>query len=237
MTNNRFIAYYRVSTTKQGDSGLGLGAQKQAVRRHIGKDKVLVQEYQEVESGRKSDRPELIKAIKQAKETNSTLIIAKLDRLSRNVSFIFTLKESGVDFVCADMPDANTLTIGLLAVLAQEEAQRTSDRTKAALSEIKRKIENGEKHYSKSGNLVTRLGSPQNLSKEHRMKGVLVRQKNAESNPESKKAGAFICSLKEQGYNFAQITKKLNDLGFTTPRGKEFTQVQTKRLYERYSIN
>src|SRR5690606_8953111 len=106
MSKNGYIAYYRVSTTKQGESGLGLSAQKEAVRRYIGQSNNLIDEYQEVESDIKSDRPQLLKAIDKAKETNSKLIIAKLDRLSRNASFIITLRDSGVDFVCADMPDA-----------------------------------------------------------------------------------------------------------------------------------
>lgn len=237
MSKNGYIAYYRVSTTKQGDSGLGLSAQKEAVRRFIGQSNTLIDEYQEVESGKKSDRPQLLKAIDKAKETNSKLIIAKLDRLSRNASFIFTLRDSGVDFVCADMPDANTLTIGLLSVLAQEEAERTSERTKSALAVIKRKISSGEKHYSKAGKLVTRLGRPENLKPEHIEKSRLVRQQAAKENQNSKRAGAFIISLYEQGFNFNKITAKLNEAGFVTPKGKEFTPVQTKRLYERYSTN
>lgn len=234
MKSNNYIAYYRVSTLKQGESGLGLAAQKEYVKRVIKEKGYLIDEFQEVESGKKSNRPQLENAIKKAKETNSTLIIAKLDRLSRNVSFIFTLKESGVDFICADMPDANTLTIGLLSVLAQEEAERTSERTKLALLEIKRKISKGEVHYSKSGKLVTSLGKPSNFTNEHRKKGVISRIESAINNSDSKKAGAYICSLFDQGFNFSKITLKLNELGFTTPRGKIFTQVQTKRLYERY---
>lgn len=234
--SKKYIAYYRVSTTRQGESGLGLSAQKEAVRRYLGKGKILLNQYQEVESGRKSERPQLKKAIAESKETGATLIIAKLDRLSRNVGFIFTLKESGVDFVCADMPDANTLTIGLMSVLAQEEAQRTSDRTIAALSEIKRKVSRGEVHISKSGNRVTRLGNPDNLKQEHRQKGANAMRKKANSNPESRKAGAYICSLREQGYSFSQITKSLNEMGFTTPTGKTFTQTQTKRLFDRFRL-
>ena len=113
---------------KQGISGLGLQAQKSSVKDFLNSDDELVAEYEETESGKKNDRIELLKAIEQCKQTGSTLLIAKLDRLSRNVKFIYTLKDSNVDFVCCDMPDANSVTIGILAVLAQEERERTSRR-------------------------------------------------------------------------------------------------------------
>lgn len=132
---------------KQGISGLGLEAQKSSVKDFLNSDDKLVAEYEETESGKKNDRIELLKAIEECKQTNSTLLIAKLDRLSRNVKFIYTLKDSNVDFVCCDMPDANSVTIGILAVLAQEERERTSRRTKKALAEL---IKKGVK-----------LGSPQ----------------------------------------------------------------------------
>lgn len=234
MVDKGYIAYYRVSTREQGDSGLGIRAQKERVRQYLSGGKSLVSEYQEVESGLNCERPELLKAIEECNRTNSRLIIAKLDRLSRNAKFIFTLRDSGVDFICADMPDANTMTIGLLAVIAEEEAKRTSDRTKSALAEIKRKVENGEEHISKSGNIVTSLGRPDNLTYEARKKGAEIRKQKAKNNPESKKAGAFIISLEQAGLSFYQITVKLNEAGFKTPRGKEFTQVQTKRLFQRY---
>ena len=229
-----FIAYYRVSTREQGDSGLGLLVQRQAVKRYISEGNMLAGEFQEVESGKKSNRPELLKAIETAKLNNATLVIAKLDRLSRNAKFIFTLRDSGVQFICADMPEANSLTIGLLSVLAEEEAKRTSERTSSALAEIKNKIVNGQKHISKAGNVVTKLGSPSNLTDEVRRKGREARQKDAYENPESKKSGAFIIALHDQGLSFYAITKRLNESGFKTVTGKLFTQVQTERFYERY---
>lgn len=235
MKQKTFIAYYRVSTKEQGTSGLGLSAQKEAVRRFVTDDTLLVSEYQEVESGTNDSRPQLQKAIKHAKKTNSKLIIAKLDRLSRNAKFVFTLRDTGVDFICADMPEANTLTIALLAVLAEDEARRISERTSSALSEIKSKIKRGETHISKSGNIVTQLGNPENLTDEARSKAMRVKKQKAINNPESKKAGAFIVSLYNSGNtNFADITRQLNESGFKTPRGCEFNPVQTKRLFNRY---
>jgi DNA invertase Pin-like site-specific DNA recombinase len=129
------ILYYRVSTAAQGRSGLGLEAQQAAVEQFCqarGCD-VLAQ-FTEVESGKRNDRPELAKAMHRAKVTGATLVIAKLDRLSRNAAFLLQLQESGVRFVAADMPEACNLTIGILALVAQQEREAISARTKAALA-------------------------------------------------------------------------------------------------------
>ena len=112
-----YTPYYRVSTQKQGNSGLGLDAQRAAVRAFVPDVAQLGNEFVEVESGKKNQRPQLLAAIAEARRVGATLLIAKLDRLSRNAGFIFALRDSGVDFVCCDMPDANTLTVGLFAVI------------------------------------------------------------------------------------------------------------------------
>src|SRR5688572_3230029 len=118
----RFVAYYRVSTKRQGDSGLGLTAQRKAVQDYLnGGAWELLAEYKDVESGRDDDRPELQRAIDHAKKASATLVIAKLDRLSRKVSFASRLMDSGVRFLAADNPTANELTINILAAVAQEE--------------------------------------------------------------------------------------------------------------------
>ncbi len=129
----KFIAYYRVSTEKQGASGLGLEAQREAVINHI-KPENIFKEFTEIESGRKKDRPILLQAIQLCKEHEGTLVIAKLDRLARNVAFVSTLLESGIKFVCCDMPTANELTIHIYSAIAQDEAKRISQRTKEALA-------------------------------------------------------------------------------------------------------
>jgi len=126
----KMIAYYRVSTTKQGESGLGLEAQKQAVLRTFGDP---IEEYTEIESGKNDDRPELARAIARAKQTGGVLVIAKLDRLSRKLSFITQLMDSGVNFKCADMPSVDNFTIHILGAVAQRERELISQRTKAAL--------------------------------------------------------------------------------------------------------
>ena len=132
----RFVAYYRVSTAKQGQSGLGLEAQRQTVRRSVG-DGELLEEFTEVESGKLNSRPQLQAALKHARLTKSTLIVAKLDRLSRNAAFLNQLFDADVPIRCADMPFADRFTVGILAQVAQWERERISDRTKAALSVAK----------------------------------------------------------------------------------------------------
>jgi len=135
----KFIAYYRVSTAKQGESGLGLEAQRTPVDRYLAgiEGAELVYEFTEIESGRKKDRPELAAALWQCKKIGATLIIAKLDRLARNVHFISGLMESGVDFVACDNPQANRLVLPILAAVAEDEARAISQRTKAALAAAK----------------------------------------------------------------------------------------------------
>jgi DNA invertase Pin-like site-specific DNA recombinase len=134
----KMVAYYRVSTRKQGQSGLGLEAQRMAVTKYAGeKGGQIVAEYTEVETGKRADRPTLQEALGHAKLSGATLVIAKLDRLARNVRFTAELMESGVEFVACDNPNANKLTIQILAAVAEDEARRTSQRTTQALEAAK----------------------------------------------------------------------------------------------------
>ncbi len=139
-----YVGYYRVSTEKQGKSGLGLEAQQTAVEAFIagrGADTKLLTSFVEVESGkRSSNRPELMRAMEHARLTAATLLIAKLDRLSRDAHFLLGLQKAGVRFVAADMPEANELVVGIMAVIAQAERKMISARTKAALSEARKKV-------------------------------------------------------------------------------------------------
>jgi DNA invertase Pin-like site-specific DNA recombinase len=130
----KYVAYYRVSTDKQGRSGLGLEGQQSAVRQYLtGKGWPPIAEFTEVESGKRNARPQLAAALNQCRVMNATLVVAKLDRLSRNAAFLLNLRDAGVDFVCCDNPEANRLTVGILAMVAEDEAERISERTKVAL--------------------------------------------------------------------------------------------------------
>ncbi len=138
MRNGGFVAYYRVSTDRQGKSGLGLEAQRATVADYLnGGDWTLLDEFVEVESGKRADRPELAKALNLARRKKATLVIAKLDRLARNVAFIANLMEAGVDFVACDLPDANRLTLHIMAAMAEHEREAISKRTKEALQAAK----------------------------------------------------------------------------------------------------
>ena len=148
----RVAAYYRVSTDKRGRSGLGLDAQRESVRALCEtRGWEIVSEFTEVESGKRNDRPELNAALDHARLTGAKLVVAKLDRLSRDAAFTLQLRNSGVDFVCADNPDVNRLTIGLLAVINEDERERISERTRAALAAAKaRGVKLGNPHGAKA---------------------------------------------------------------------------------------
>jgi DNA invertase Pin-like site-specific DNA recombinase len=157
---SKFVSYLRVSTARQGRSGLGLEAQREAVRAFVESraGRIISPEFVETESGKRNDRPQLQAALGRCKATGATLVVAKLDRLSRNAAFLLTLRDSGVPFVAADMPEANTLTIGILAVVAQAEREAISARTKAALAAAKaRGVKLG--NPGGSGNLRPGFGS------------------------------------------------------------------------------
>lgn len=134
-----FIAYYRVSTDRQGASGLGLDAQRQVVAGFVANGQ-LVSEFTEIESGRRhTNRPKLLAALAECRKSRAVLLIARLDRLARNVAFISALMENGTDFIACDMPTANRLTIHILAAVAEHEREMISKRTTAALAEAKRR--------------------------------------------------------------------------------------------------
>jgi DNA invertase Pin-like site-specific DNA recombinase len=138
-SKQKFVSYTRVSTAKQGESGLGLDAQRDAIKQHVGTGELL-REFKEVESGKRSDRPELLKALAFCRQKKATLVIAKLDRLSRNVHFLSGLMEAKVPFIACDNPSATPLTLHILAAVAENEAKAISARTRAALAESKKKL-------------------------------------------------------------------------------------------------
>lgn len=222
MTN--YIPYYRVSTKDQGDSGLGLEAQRKSVLRYIGEGSPnegnILGEYTEVESGRKNDRPELTEAIEQCLLKDATLVIAKLDRLSRNALFTLSLLNSKVKFIAVDMPEANELTIGILAVMAQDEAKRISERTKSALAVKKEQL-------AKEG---LKLGTPGNLTAISRANSIESRRKTALKQNQMSYAMIKACNGKSLGC----IADDLNEGGFKTSKGNRFTPSSIKRVRELY---
>lgn len=220
MAHGTFIAYYRVSTAKQGQSGLGLEAQKAAVTAYLnGGSWILAGEFTEVESGKHNDRPQLAMAIAEAKRRNATLLVAKLDRLSRNAAFLLKLQESAARFVACDMPEANNFMVGIMALVAQQEREAISARTKAALA--------AKKAQGKV------LGSPANLTPAAAAKGriaasvaLTAKADNFASDYRAILAGMIGKSLREKA-------TLLNQSGYTTPRGKAFTAQAVKNLEAR----
>jgi DNA invertase Pin-like site-specific DNA recombinase len=218
----RLVGYYRVSTDKQGKSGLGLEAQRAAVHDFAKRTGgTIAREYTEVESGRKSNRPELAKALAHARRAQGLLCVAKLDRLARNVAFLSALMESGVDFVACDNPHANKLTIHILAAVAEDEAERISQRTKVALAAL---IERGGK-----------LGNPQNLSPEAAAKGRKVAAQARTRKADEAYADLYplLAEKRAAGLSLQQIADFLNAEGYRTRRNREWNKVQVKHVLER----
>jgi DNA invertase Pin-like site-specific DNA recombinase len=232
--DGRFVAYYRVSRESQGINGLGMEAQRKAVSDYLnGGDWELLDSYNEVESGKRDDnRPELLKAVQRCKTSGATLVIAKLDRLSRDVHFLTGLQKAGIDFVCCDMPHADRFTVHILAAVAQKERENTSARTKAGLAIIKDKIARGEEHRGKlSGRVVTALGNPNGMSPERAASG---RQKRTETaNSFAATVAPTAKALKAGGMTLAGIADRLNEMNVTTPRGKGWTPMAVKRVLDR----
>ena len=205
----KYVAYYRVSTAQQRDSGLGLDAQRDIVSGYLNaKPSDLIAEYTEVESGTKNDRPKLLEAINLCKRRGATLVIAKLDRLSRNHYFITTLMESKVQFVACDLPEANPFTIHIFSALAQQERELISTRTKQALKALK------DKGIS--------LGKPENLSRASMAKGRLMgnKVKSSKADEFARLMFPVIEEYQQEGLSLRAIATKLNEAGELTASGK-----------------
>lgn len=232
---NKYVAYYRVSTEEQGNSGLGLMAQMRSVTDYILKNGELVAQYQDIESGASESRVGMEQAIIKAKQEGATIVVKDMTRISRGGGFKYRdmLVKNNIPCISSDSPHDPEVVKDIKFAIAQDERLKIRTRTKAALSEIKNKLETGDTHISKAGNVITSLGKPENLTDLSRERSIEVRQKKAIENENNRKAGAFILALADS-HNFKQITQKLNEAGFKTSRGNEFSQVQTKRLYERY---
>jgi DNA invertase Pin-like site-specific DNA recombinase len=223
MANGKFVSYLRVSTARQGASGLGLEAQRAAVTDYLnGGDWKLVQEVLEVESGKRNDRPALADALRLCRKHRATLVIAKLDRLARNVAFISNLMESGVEFVACDMPQANRFVVHILAAVAEHEAEAISKRTKAALAAAK----------ARGTQLGGRRVSAQRWS-EIAQEARLAR--TAEADRRAADLLPVIRSIQAEGaVSLRQIAAGLNERNVTTPRGGDWSAVQVQRVMPRF---
>jgi DNA invertase Pin-like site-specific DNA recombinase len=213
----RFVAYYRVSTDKQGQSGLGLDAQRQAVMTYLnGGTWKLVAEHTEVESGKRNARPELERALAACRKHKAKLVIAKLDRLSRNLAFIATLMDSGVEFVAADNPHANRLTVHILAAVAEHERAAISERTKAALAAAKRR--------------GVKLGGPR--LNEARRRSIAVRSDLADAFAANVRP--IIKEIQASGVSSMRgIARALTARGIKSPRGRDWSDVQVTAILRR----
>ncbi len=209
MANGKFISYIRVSTAKQGKSGLGLEAQKKAIADYLnGGDWELIAEYREIESGKNDERIELQKALNHCMMTGARLIIAKLDRLSRDSHFVGGVMKSGVEFIACDTPTADKFTIHIFAAVAEQEARMISERTKAALQAAKSR--------------GTKLGNPRNLheaaAQAGRKAGVKGRQIKADEF--AKRVLPIVQAINSRGLSLRRIAKELNGRNILTARGK-----------------
>ena len=222
-----YVAYLRVSTQKQGYSGLGLEGQKQIIRNYLS-HKNPIAEYIEIECGRKTDkgRPKLKEALELCRKTGAKLVVAKLDRLSRNIAFLSQLLESDVDIVFCDFPQANKMVLHILAAISQYEAELVATRTKQALAAKK------AQGYT--------LGNPEHLMDkldEAVAKSVETNKRKAEENPNNKRAAAMLKVLAKEGKTLQEMADYLNEQGFTTSKGYRFSRSSVHVLLKRYQIN
>jgi DNA invertase Pin-like site-specific DNA recombinase len=229
----RFVAYYRVSTAKQGASGLGLEAQRRTVADYLnGGSWELVGEFEEIESGKRADRPALASAMERCRLTGARLLIAKLDRLSRNVHFLTGLEEEGVDFVACDMPEANQFTVHIMAAVAQQESRAISARTKAALGSIKARLEDGGEHVSRrSGKALTKLGSPRGLTVSRPDLG--TQALTAKADQFAARVRPTLEALRAEGLSLGAVAARLNGMRVNSARGGLWTPTAVKRVLER----
>lgn len=220
--SGNFVAYYRVSTARQGTSGLGLEAQQEAVRTYLnGGDWRLVGEFTEVESGKKSDRPELERALAACAAYRAKLVIAKLDRLSRDAHFLLGLDKAGVDFVACDMPHANRLTVGIMALVAEEEGKAISARTKAALAAAKAR--------------GVRLGGFRGVALSDVGRAASAASRAAAAAARASDVLPIVEEVRSTGVtSLGSIAKALTDRGVPTARGGgRWTAEQVRRLLAR----
>ena len=220
----KFVAYYRVSTARQGKSGLGLDAQKAAVAAYVlGKAGNVASEFVEAESGKNNERPELQRALAEAKRLGAVLLIAKLDRLARNVAFIAALLESGVEVTAADMPEANRFMLHVMAAVAEHEGQAISERTKAALA------------AAKARGVKLGWAMPERRQEQQQASAKSQAARIAKADTFAANVLPVIRSLQGQGLSLRGVAKALNERGVKTARGGEWQATTVRNILARDS--
>jgi DNA invertase Pin-like site-specific DNA recombinase len=222
MVEGKWISYLRVSTGRQGKSGLGIEAQRNAVDEFLNGGKwALVKEYTEVESGKRTDRPMLADAIQACRAYGAKLVIAKLDRLSRDAHFLLGLEKAGIDFVAADMPNANRLTVGIMAMVAEEERRMISKRTKEALAAAKRR--------------GVKLGGDRGVVPSRKARKLAIETLRARANNRAADIAPIIADLQAGGAeSLRAIAEGLNEAGIPTARGQgKWSAIQVQRTLAR----
>ena len=225
MNKLKYVSYLRVSTQKQGHSRLGLEAQREIIRNYL-HEKTPITEFIEVESGRKKDRPKLKEALDLCRKTGATLIVAKLDRLARNVCFLSSLLETDVEIIFCDFPQANKMVLHILSAISQYEAELTASRTKSALAA---KRARGYK-----------LGNPEHLLDKHQQaiqNSIMTCKTKADNNPNNKRAVAMLRTLVKDEHTLKEMADILNREGFVTSKGACFSKATVYKLIKRYHLN
>jgi DNA invertase Pin-like site-specific DNA recombinase len=225
----RIIGYVRVSTAAQGMSGLGLEGQMAAIESYaLATNSTITRTYREVESGKRADRPELAKALAHARRDRATLAIAKLDRLARNVHFLSGLMESRVDFVACDNPNANKLTLHVLAAVAEDEARRIAERTRAALAAYK----------ARGGTLGGARPEHPGLTREARLEGTRAASLAAAMGKRSAYEDLLpeVIEMRTAGLSLRAIARRLDEDGYTTRQGKAWNPQQVARVLALESV-
>ena len=213
MVTGSFVSYLRVSTQKQGQSGLGLEAQRKAVSDYLNYgDWNVIEELVEIESGKNNRRPKLMEAIDLCKASGATLLVAKIDRLARDAAFLLNLKDAGIEFIAADMPEANRLTIGIMALVAEQEREIISKRTKDALAAAKAKgVQLGA---YRDGKFVGRIGTTEDAKRASDARTALYRSRSVEKWPMLQKVDP------EGSLSLRSIADSLNLMNVPTVLGK-----------------
>jgi DNA invertase Pin-like site-specific DNA recombinase len=211
-----YILYLRASTQRQGQSGLGLEGQRLIAHRFLAPGDRILNEYIEVESGRKNDRPEMAKAILAVRQTGATLLVAEMSRLARSVYFTSKLMEERIRFKACDIPNADEFTINIMASVAQKAAKDISESTKRGLAAKKARGFN--------------LGNPENFTADSRQLGRVTMQRNAQDALPNKQARQLVLMHRRDGLTLEAIAYKLNSHGYLTRRGKKFCKTTVLRL-------